>query len=108
MVKEYEYEYGVDAAVLQHQNHQLVQQLEEQKHQLHALGAKLKALRDKQISYDAVLISVNRLWNQLTDILIILGLRAGAGDIALKSLDQIDHFRGSFRVLEYSISSAIS
>lgn len=85
----------VDAAVLQHQNHQLVQQLEEQKHQLHALGAKLKALRDKQISYDAVLISVNRLWNQLTDILIILGLRAGAGDIALKSLDQIDHFRGS-------------
>ncbi|KAG9155694.1 hypothetical protein Leryth_003973 [Lithospermum erythrorhizon] len=84
----------VDAGVLQYQNHRLVQQLDAQKHEIHDLETKMKELKDKQSSYDNVLISVNSIWNQLVDDMILLGVRAGAGEVALKHLEQADHFRG--------------
>ncbi|KAM7523180.1 hypothetical protein LguiA_013082 [Lonicera macranthoides] len=84
----------VDAATLQYQNQKLVQQLDLQKHELHDLEAKIKELVDKQASYDDVLITVNQLWNQLIDDLILLGIRAGAGQNALQALDRADHSRG--------------
>ncbi|KAK3204941.1 hypothetical protein Dsin_018987 [Dipteronia sinensis] len=77
----------VDAAVLQYQNQKLVQQLDTQKHDLHDLEAKMKELLEKQTSYDDMLITVNRLWNQLVDDLILLGVRAGGGPIFLRNLD---------------------
>lgn len=55
----------VDAAVLQYQNQKLVQQLDVQKHELHNLEARIKELKDKQASYDEILITVNQLWNQV-------------------------------------------
>ncbi|KAK3030124.1 hypothetical protein RJ639_038873 [Escallonia herrerae] len=85
----------VDAAVLQHQNQKLVQQLDAQKHELHNIEAKIKELKDKQASYDDLLITVNQLWNQLVDDLILLGIRAGAGRSAIEALDLVDHSRGS-------------
>ncbi|KAF5447978.1 hypothetical protein F2P56_033487 [Juglans regia] len=86
---------SVDATVLQHQNQKLLQQIDVQKHELHELEAKIKELKDNQCSYDDVLIVVNQLWNQLVDDLILLGVRAGAGQIALEFLDHADHCRGS-------------
>ncbi|KAG2675137.1 hypothetical protein I3760_13G171400 [Carya illinoinensis] len=86
---------SVDATVLQHQNQKLLQQIDVQKHELHELEAKIKALKDNQCSYDDVLIVVNQLWNQLVDDLILLGVRAGAGRIALEFLDHADHCQGS-------------
>ncbi|CAI9774463.1 unnamed protein product [Fraxinus pennsylvanica] len=85
----------VDAAVLQYQNHKLVQQLEAQKQELHDLEAKIMELKDKQASYDNMLIKVNQLWNQLDEDLVLLGVRAGAGKSALQHLDRIDSSRGS-------------
>lgn len=85
----------VDAAVLQYQNQKLVQQLDVQKHELHDLEDKLKELRDKQASYDDMLITVNRLWNQLVDDLILLGVRAGAGQSSLQTLHHAESSRGS-------------
>ncbi|XAR62895.1 Ubiquitin--protein ligase [Bertholletia excelsa] len=85
----------VDAAVLQYQNQKLVQQLDAQKNELHELEAKIKELKDKQASYDNTLISVNQLWNQLVDDLILLGVLAGADRNALETLDHLDHSRGS-------------
>lgn len=84
----------VDAAILQYQNQKLVQQLEMQKKRLHELEDEKNELRDNQASYDNVLITVNRLWNQLFGDLILLGLRVGAGQIVLQSLDHLDHSRG--------------
>ncbi|KAL2557128.1 E3 ubiquitin-protein ligase [Forsythia ovata] len=84
----------VDAAVLQYQNQKLVQQLEAQKQELHDLEAKIMELKDKQASYDKMLIKVNQLWNQLVDDLILLGVRAGAGKSALQRLDHVDSSRG--------------
>ncbi|KAK9273851.1 hypothetical protein L1049_018663 [Liquidambar formosana] len=84
----------VDAAVLQYQNQKLVQQLDVQKHELHDLEAKIKELKDKQIAYDDILITVNQLWNQLVDDLMLLGVRGG-GQNALQPLDRLDHSRGS-------------
>lgn len=55
----------VDATVLQHQNQKLLQQIDVQKHELHELEVKIKELKDKQYSYDDVLIVVNQLWNQV-------------------------------------------
>lgn len=55
----------VDAAVLQYQNQKLVQQLDIQKHELHDLEAKMNNLLEKQSSYDDMLITVNRLCNQV-------------------------------------------
>ncbi|XP_059665044.1 E3 ubiquitin-protein ligase BRE1-like 2 isoform X2 [Cornus florida] len=85
----------VDAAVLQYENQKLVQQLDVQKHELQDLEAKIKELKDKQASYDDILITVNQLWNQLVDDLIFLGLRAGAGQNSLQTLDRVDRSRGS-------------
>ncbi|MBA0610546.1 hypothetical protein Godav_011373 [Gossypium davidsonii] len=86
---------SVDAAVLQYQNQKLVQQLDIQKHELHDLETKIKELKDKQASYDDMLITVNQLWNQLVDDLVLLGIRAGGGHNALRILDEADNSRGS-------------
>ncbi|PPS04684.1 hypothetical protein GOBAR_AA15980 [Gossypium barbadense] len=83
----------VDAAVLQYQNQKLVQQLDIQKHELHDLETKIKELKDKQASYDDMLITVNQLWNQLVDDLVLLGIRAGGGHNALRILDEADNSR---------------
>ncbi|XP_021277938.1 E3 ubiquitin-protein ligase BRE1-like 2 isoform X1 [Herrania umbratica] len=85
----------VDAAVLQYQNQKLVQQLESRKNELLHLEIRIKELEDKQASYDDTLISVNQLWNQLVDDLILLGVQAGGGHNALESLDRADTSRGS-------------
>lgn len=84
----------VDAGVLQYQNQRLVQQLDAQKHEIHDLETKMEEIKHKQDSYDNVLITVNSLWNQLVDDLILLGVRAGAGKDVVKHLDQADHCRG--------------
>lgn len=85
----------VDASVLQYQNQNLVQQLDGQKHELHDLETKIQELKEKQSFYDSMLISVNALWNELADDLILLGVRAGADPNRLQTLDHLDHFRGS-------------
>ncbi|KAG6787598.1 hypothetical protein POTOM_003640 [Populus tomentosa] len=85
----------VDVTVLQCQNQKLVQQLDVQKHEFHGLEAKIKELKDKQASYDGMLITVNKLWNQLVDDLVLLGIRAGGGQDFLQILDHADHSGGS-------------
>lgn len=55
----------VDVAVLQDQNQKLVQQLDAQKHELQDIEAKIQLLKEKQTSYDDMLITVNQLWNQV-------------------------------------------
>ncbi|KAL3828891.1 hypothetical protein ACJIZ3_017693 [Penstemon smallii] len=85
----------VDAAVLQYQNQKLVQQLETQKQDLHDLESKIKELKEKQVSYDEMLIKLNGVWNQLIDDIILLGAQAGAGQFALQSLDRVESSRGS-------------
>ena len=54
----------MDSTALQYENQKLVQQLEAQKSEMHALGRKFKELRD-ECSYDKTLISLNKLWNQV-------------------------------------------
>ncbi|KAL6498714.1 hypothetical protein OROGR_028261 [Orobanche gracilis] len=100
----------VDAVVLQYQNQKLVQQLDTQKQELHDLESKIKELKEKQTLYDEVLIKVNQHWNQLVDDIILLGVQAGAGQSALRSLDRIESSRTEniflFRLLEtYDIQS---
>ncbi|XP_015581901.2 E3 ubiquitin-protein ligase BRE1-like 2 isoform X1 [Ricinus communis] len=85
----------VDVAVLQCQNQKLVQQLDLQKHELHDLESKIQELKDRQTSYDDMLITVNQLWNQLVDDLVLLGVRAGAGHDALETLNHSDYCGGS-------------
>ncbi|KAI3523486.1 hypothetical protein L1887_01655 [Cichorium endivia] len=85
----------VDATVLQYQNQKLVQQLDVQKQELHDLEDKIKELRQEQTSYDDFLIKINQLWSQLDDDLILLGVRAGAGQSALEALQHADSSRGS-------------
>ncbi|KAF8403945.1 hypothetical protein HHK36_012052 [Tetracentron sinense] len=85
----------VDAAVLQYRNQMLVQQLDVQKHELHNLEDRIKQLKDKQISYDDTLITMNRRWNQLVDDIILLGVRAGGCENGLQALDRADRSRGS-------------
>ncbi|KAK8697438.1 hypothetical protein V6N13_113587 [Hibiscus sabdariffa] len=84
---------SVDAAVLQYQNQKLVQQLDIQKNELHDLETKIKELKDKQTSYDDMLITVNQLWNQLVDDMVLLGIRVGGGHNALQLLDHADNSR---------------
>lgn len=62
----------VDAAVLHYQNQKLVQQLDAQKHKLYDLEAKMKELRDRQASYDNFLVKLNRIWNQVTSLGILI------------------------------------
>ncbi|KAF9587252.1 hypothetical protein IFM89_039533 [Coptis chinensis] len=85
----------VDAAVLQYQNQKLVQQLDAQKHELHDLEDRLRELRSKQSSYDDSLIAVNKLWNQLVDDLVLLGIQAGGNEDRLQAMDSSDRSRGS-------------
>ncbi|PSR86888.1 E3 ubiquitin-protein ligase BRE1-like [Actinidia chinensis var. chinensis] len=85
----------VDAGVLQYQNQKLVQQLDVQRHELLELEGKIKELKGKQASYDNLLIIVNQLWIQLVDDLILLGLRAGTDQNVVRTLDHLDHTRGS-------------
>ncbi|XP_030524209.1 E3 ubiquitin-protein ligase BRE1-like 2 isoform X2 [Rhodamnia argentea] len=84
----------VDASVLHYENQKLVQQLDIQKHELHDLEAKIKGLREKQTSYDDTLIKVNQQWNQLVDDLVLLGVRAGGAQDALKMLSDVEDCRG--------------
>ena len=120
----------VDVTYLQYQNQKLVQQLELQKHELHDLEDKIKELKDRQTSYDDMLITMNQLWSQvnieklvhacsflkisipirffiffvlqLVDDLILLGVRAGGGQNAIQTLDHADHSRGYFKYLSCS------
>ncbi|KAH6829801.1 histone mono-ubiquitination 2 [Perilla frutescens var. hirtella] len=85
----------VDAAVLQYQNQKLVQQIETQKQELHDLESNIKELKEKQTSYDEILIKVNQLWNQLVDDIILLGGQAGDASSTLQSLDCLESSRGS-------------
>ncbi|KAG2313847.1 hypothetical protein Bca52824_016969 [Brassica carinata] len=86
---------SVDATVLQLQNQKLVQQLDLQKKRMYDVETKIQEFHLNQSSYDDQLISVNRLWNQLVDDLVLLGVRAGANHEALKYLDIADKKRGS-------------
>ncbi|KAK1281209.1 E3 ubiquitin-protein ligase BRE1-like 2 [Acorus gramineus] len=85
----------VDAAILQFQNQKLVQQLDSQKNEMHVLEGKFKELKEKQIAYNEALIVVNKLWNQLEDDLVLLGVLAGGSSDALQIIDQADLSRGS-------------
>ncbi|KAL3615914.1 hypothetical protein CASFOL_040208 [Castilleja foliolosa] len=85
----------VDTAVLQYQNQKLVQQLETQKQELYDLESKIKELKEKQTSYDEILIKVNQHWNQLIVDIILLGVQAGAGKSALKNLDWVESSQGT-------------
>ncbi|KAI3949145.1 hypothetical protein MKW98_026525 [Papaver atlanticum] len=85
----------IDAAALQCENQKLIQQLDSHKHELHALEGKFKNLKEKQTSYDDKLIKVNRLWNQLVDDLVLLGVRAGRIHDGLKALDHAEQTKGS-------------
>ncbi|KAL7116262.1 hypothetical protein ACP275_04G231700 [Erythranthe tilingii] len=85
----------VDTAVLQYQNQRLVQQLETQRQELHNLESKIKEVKEKQTSYDEILIKVNQLWNQLIDDIILLGVQAGADQSSLQILDHAKFSRGS-------------
>ncbi|PON65184.1 Cdk-activating kinase assembly factor [Parasponia andersonii] len=84
----------VDARVLHYQNQQLLQQIDNQKQELHVLEAKIKELQEEQGSYDDMLIAVNQLWNQLVDDLILLGVCVGGGLNGLRTLDCADVSRG--------------
>ncbi|KAF8045630.1 hypothetical protein N665_4592s0001, partial [Sinapis alba] len=86
---------SVDATVLQLQNQKLVQQLDLQKKRMYDVETKIHELHLNQSSYDDQLVSVNRLWNQLVDDLVLLGVRAGANHEALKYWDIADKKRGS-------------
>ncbi|KAL6878521.1 hypothetical protein ACP4OV_012691 [Aristida adscensionis] len=86
----------MDAATLQNENQRLVQQLETQKSEMNALEGKFKELRDEQCSYDKTLISLNKMWNQLIDDLVLLGVRAGAVLDNLQALDHEDLLEESF------------
>ncbi|XP_047079963.1 E3 ubiquitin-protein ligase BRE1-like 2 [Lolium rigidum] len=81
---------GMDATSLQYENQKLVQQLEAQKSEMHILETKFTELRNEQSSYDDTLISLNKMWNQLIDDLVLLGVRVGGGLDNLQALDHED------------------
>ncbi|XP_011089870.1 E3 ubiquitin-protein ligase BRE1-like 1 [Sesamum indicum] len=75
----------LDAAVLQFQNHKLIQKLETQKVEINALEDRLCQLKDKQLSYEKTLAVVNSSWEELVD------------DLESRShctLDSVKHGRG--------------
>ncbi|KAF0930349.1 hypothetical protein E2562_032190 [Oryza meyeriana var. granulata] len=94
----------MDATALQYENHKLVQQLEAQKSKMRALEDKFKELRNEQCFYDNSLICLNKMWNQLIDDLVLLGVRAG-GD--LNNLQALDHEELSEESLESCPSEEI-
>ncbi|XP_061373602.1 E3 ubiquitin-protein ligase BRE1-like 2 [Gastrolobium bilobum] len=84
-----------DEGVLQFQNQQLVQQIDIQKHALHDLEEKIRELKERQNSYDDLLIALNQLWIQLVDDMVLLGIRTGRGKDALQTLTYLDNPQGS-------------
>ncbi|MQM12666.1 hypothetical protein Taro_045585 [Colocasia esculenta] len=86
---------AVDAAALQYQNQKLVQMLEAQKNETHALERKFRELKDKQDFYDETLITVNRLWNQLVDDFILLRTLTGGDPSDLEAFDEPDLSTGT-------------
>ncbi|KMZ73224.1 E3 ubiquitin-protein ligase BRE1-like 2 [Zostera marina] len=85
----------VDAAALQLQNQKLVQQLEAKKQQVHALEKEFNDLKDRQNIYDEKLITMNKLWNQLVDDIIIFESLLGEDSNILQALDHEDDLRDS-------------
>ncbi|XP_057441705.1 E3 ubiquitin-protein ligase BRE1-like 2 isoform X2 [Lotus japonicus] len=83
-----------DAGVLQFQNQQLVQQIDVQKHALQELEDKIRKLKERQTSYDDLLIKTNQQWNQLVDDMTLLGIRAGRGKETLQTLPHLDNHQG--------------
>ncbi|KAL8113210.1 hypothetical protein AgCh_020504 [Apium graveolens] len=77
--------------MMMYQNQKLVQQLDVQKHELHNLEGRIRELKDKQSTYDEILITVNQQWNQLVDDFIFLGARVGAGKNTVVQLSKIDN-----------------
>ncbi|KAJ1697593.1 hypothetical protein LUZ63_006105 [Rhynchospora breviuscula] len=94
----------VDAVALQHQNQKLVQQLEAQKAEMHALEGKFEELRNVQSSYDIAMISLNKMWNQLVNDLVFIGVLAGQG---VDSLEALNHEELSADELESCPSEEI-
>ncbi|KAJ4791635.1 E3 ubiquitin-protein ligase BRE1-like 2 [Rhynchospora pubera] len=94
----------VDAVALQHQNQKLVQQLEAQKAEMHALEGKFEELRNVQSSYDLAMISLNKMWNQLVNDLVFIGVLAGQG---VDSLEALNHEELSADELESCPSEEI-
>ncbi|VAH68736.1 unnamed protein product [Triticum turgidum subsp. durum] len=94
----------MDATALNYENQKLVQQLEAQKSEMHLLEAKFKELRNEQSSYDNTLISLDKMWNQLVDDLILLGVRFGGG---LNNLPALDHEELSEESIELCPSDEI-
>ena len=56
----------VDTAELQHENHKLAQLLDAQRSEIHDLEAKLKDLKQKQISYNENLASIQDAWEEVS------------------------------------------
>ncbi|CAN6230537.1 unnamed protein product [Urochloa humidicola] len=94
----------MDSAALQYENQKLVQQLEAQKSEMQALKDKFKELKDEQSSYDKTLISLNKMWNQLIDDLVLLGVRTG---VDLGNLQALDHEELSEESFESCLSEEI-
>ncbi|KEH42364.1 putative aminoacyltransferase, E1 ubiquitin-activating enzyme [Medicago truncatula] len=86
---------NADAGLLQLQNQQLVQQTETQKHALQDLEEKTRELKERQNSYDDILIAINQRWDQLVDDMAFLGIQAGRGKDSLETLDYLDNLQGS-------------
>ncbi|CAL0315796.1 unnamed protein product [Lupinus luteus] len=85
---------NADAGVVE-VHKQLVQQTNTQKHNLQDLEEKIKNLKERQQAYDDLLIAVNQCWIQLVNDLVLLGIQAGRGPDALKTLDSPDNPQGS-------------
>lgn len=78
----------LDAAVLQYQNHKLVQKLESQKAEYSSLECKFSQLKERQQPYDNTLSVVNGSWEELIDDLESCSIRIR--DTA-RSKDDIEH-----------------
>ncbi|KAE9596238.1 hypothetical protein Lal_00048646 [Lupinus albus] len=85
---------NVDAGVVEVHKH-LVQQTNTQKHNLQDLEEKIKNLKERQKAYDDLLIAVNQCWIQLVNDLVLLGIQAGRGLDALRTLVNPDNPQGS-------------
>ncbi|CAI8586519.1 unnamed protein product [Vicia faba] len=86
---------NADAEALQLQNQKLVQQTEIQKQALQDLEEKTRELKQRQNSYDDLLIAFNQHWEQLVADMAILGIQAGRDKDSLQTLDYLDNPQGS-------------
>ena len=55
----------MDTAELQYENHKLAQQLDAQRNEIHDLETKLKDLKQRQVSYDESLASIQDSWEEV-------------------------------------------